>query len=425
MVLGSFARRHRRLCALIMTMFWIITAGLTALVAAILAVALIRRKTVGSPAAAYDIQVYRDQLKEVDRDLARGVLSQVDAERVRTEVSRRILAADAAMQAPAAAGGSVGRTGLIMPVLVALIMAGATYGIYTRIGAPGYGDLALSDRIEFAEIARRERPSQADAEASLPEHVLPPDASPDYVALVTQLRETVAERQDDVQGHELLARAEARLGNFGGAHRAQARVIALKGPEASVQDLTDYADMLILAAGGYVSPEAEDVLDQVLARDEGSGPGRYYYGLMMAQTGRPDIAFRIWDALLRAGPPDAPWIEPIVTQIEDLARRAGVAYQLPEIGTGRGPSQDDIEAAQDMTPVERMEMIEGMVGRLSDRLATEGGPAEDWAQLIGALGVLGRMEQAQAVFFNAQEVFADAPGAMDLINRAAERVGLQ
>ena len=408
-----------------MTIFWIITAGLTAIVAAILAVALIRSKTAGAPAAAYDLQVYRDQLKEVDRDLARGILSQVDAERVRTEVSRRILAADAAMQAPTMSGGSVGRAGLIMPVLVALIIAGATYGIYTRIGAPGYGDLALADRIELAEIARRERPSQADAEASLPEQALPSDASPDYVALVTQLRETVAERQDDIQGHELLARAEARLGNFDAAHRAQARVIALKGPDASVQDLTDYADMLVLAAGGYVSPEAEDVLDQVLARDEASGPGRYYYGLMMAQTGRPDIAFRIWDSLLRAGPPDAPWIEPIVTQIEDLARRAGVVYQLPEIGTGRGPSQDDVDAAQDMTPAERMEMIEGMVGRLSDRLATEGGPAEDWAQLIGALGVLGRMDQARAVFFNAQEVFADAPGAMDLINRAAERVGLQ
>lgn len=70
-------------------------------------------------------------------------------------------------------------------------------------------------------------------------------------------------------------------------------------------------------------------------------------------------------------------------------------------------------------------MIQGMVSGLSDRLATEGGPVEDWAQLISALGVLGQMDQANAILINAREVFGDDPRAADVLSRTADRVGLE
>ena len=174
-----------------------------------------------------------------------------------------------------------------------------------------------------------------------------------------------------------------------------------------------------------VSPEAEEVLTQVLSRDPTNGAARYYIGLMLAQTGRPDNAFRIWDQLLREGPREAAWIEPILAQIEELAFRAGVTYQLPEIGpglnTGDGPTAADIEAAGELSPSERLEMIESMVQGLSDRLGTEGGPVQDWAQLITALGVLGQTGAARAVYENAVQVFADDTRALDLLLRAGQR----
>ena len=147
-------------------------------------------------------------------------------------------------------------------------------------------------------------------------------------------------------------------------------------------------------------------------------------GLMLAQTGRPDTGFRIWDQLLREGPRDAVWIPPILAQIENLAIRAGVNYQLPEIGGGttlRGPTSDDIDAAGELSPAQRMEMIQSMVQGLSERLATEGGPVEEWAQLISALGVLGRTGDARAVYENAVEVFAEDNTALDLLLRAGQR----
>ena len=409
--------------------FWIITLGLALAIAGLFALALLRAPRFATTAADYDLRVYRDQLSEVERDLARGVLSAADAQRVRTEVSRRILAADAMTDADSTSGGAP----KIMAAVVGIVLVAGSFGLYRGIGdtyglgAPGYGDLALADRIASAQERRSTRPDQTQAEQSLPPATPLEGLDENYVALVDKLRSTVALRPDDVQGHILLAQNESNLGNFAAAHKAQRAAIDLKGASATVADLTDYADMLVLAAGGYVSPQAENVLRTILARDPGNGPARYYMGLMMSQTGRPDVAFRVWDQMLRAGPPDAPWIAPVLAQIPDAAARAGINYQIPTIGNGaalRGPSSDDIEAAGDMSGAERIEMIEGMVSGLSDRLATQGGPPEEWAQLIGALGVLGRRDQAAAIYANAMQVFAENPTAIDLITRAGQRAGV-
>ena len=403
--------------------FWVVTILMALMAVGLIMWAAIRARVEAEPPAAYDLRVYREQLEEVERDVARGVLSESDAERVRVEVSRRILAADAALaNASATSGGS--KRGLAFLAALSVAVAAGIFGLYIQLGAPGYGDQALASRIAAAAETKDTRPSQQEAEAAFP--ATPnPEAGPDYGDLVAQLRVALEERPNDLRGYRLLAQAEARLGNLKPAYKAQERVLELSGgQEAPLEDWIAYADLLVLAAGGYVSPQAESVLNVILTRDRGNGVARYYWGLMQIQTGRPDLAFRVWDALLREGPADAPWIPPILEQIAETAQLAGVRYEVPPIGGQRGPSAEDIEAAQEMSPAERMQMIEGMVSGLADRLANEGGPPADWAQLISALGVLGRMEQASEIFREAKELFGENPGAMDLINQAADRAGL-
>lgn len=405
--------------------FWILTSVLAFAVALVLGLALMRARSGEEPAAAYDLQVYRDQLKEVDRDLARGVISDEDAERIKAEVSRRILAADATLQEELAQVSSGGRGAVIAAVLAGVALIGGSLALYNEIGAPGYGDLALADRLDLAEEARANRPSQEEAEASLPPQTQRSDVSPDFVALMERLRETVADRPDDLEGHLLLARNEMGLGNFTAAYTAQQRVIEIMGPGVTAEAWTDYADMLILAAGGYVSPRAEDALTRALQIDPQNGPARYYIGLMLGQNGRPDQAFAMWQQLLTEGPQDAPWIEPIRLQIEDMAFRAGMQnFVLPEPDALFGPTQDQIDAAGEMSAEERMEMIEGMVSGLATRLAEEGGPPEEWARLIGALGVLGREADAISVYNNALVTFADDDAAVEIIRDGARQAGL-
>lgn len=403
--------------------FWSVAAAITILVALVLMRAVLRgaQRDTASRAAS-DMEVYRAQLAEVDRDVARGVIAKDDAERVHAEIARRLIAADKAQK-------TEDRTRHTAPagIAIAAIVVGVLGSVvsYWWLGAPGYGDMALKDRIAFAEEVRKTRPKQEVAEASLPPFVDPVEMDNRYKELMTQLRTTVSQRPDDIQGHILLAQQERRLGNFLAAKQAQRRVLQLKGAGVTAQDLADLGELQVLAAGGYVSPEAETSLRAALVQDPANNIARYYLGSMLAQTGRPDQAFRIWDALLRAGPEDAPWIPPIVAQIEEMAQLAGVNYSLPDIGgSPRGPTAEDVENAAEMTPAERMEMIGSMVVGLSERLATEGGPARDWARLISSLGVLGEWQRAAAIHANAVEVFADDPNALDLINEAGRKAGV-
>jgi len=396
-------------------------------VVALLVLALLRGKVDGEPVAAYDMRVYRDQLKEVERDLARGVIAEADADRVRTEVSRRILATDATLQRDSDDTGQSRTVSIIVSMLLLAGLVGGSLLIYQRLGAPGYGDLSQASRINMAEDARRDRPLQAQAEASLPP--LPaPEVSARYLELIEQLRATVAKRPDDLQGHTLLAQNEAALGNFVAAYQAQANVLRIRGQAAEAGEYSDYADMMILAAGGYVSPEAEAALARALELDPRNGPARYYWGLMRSQTGRPDLTFRIWDRLLRESRNDAPWVPPIREQIEGIAERAGVDYTLPPVAPPappmRGPDAEDVEAASTMTPEERMAMIRSMVDGLSERLATEGGSPREWARLISALAVLDETDRARAIYDEAEQVFADDDDALDLLRDAAGSAGL-
>ncbi|MAB06746.1 MAG: c-type cytochrome biogenesis protein CcmI [Rhodobacteraceae bacterium] len=413
-----------------MTLFWIIAGAAALVVTTLLVLALMRGRRETGPAEAYDLKVYRDQLREIDRDATRGTIPPEEADRLRTEVSRRILAADAKLQGDAAAG-TQGRTSSgIMAGLIALVLFGGAFGLYLTLGAPGYGDLGLQDRIAAARDMRANRPSQAEVEAQVPAQP-PTDAPDDYLSLVERLRTAVTERPDDLQGHILLARSEAALGNYPAAYAAQRKLIELKGDAATAKDYADLADMLVLAAGGYVSPEAERIIDEVMARDPSNGVARYYGGLMMAQTGRPDAGFRIWDTLLRESAPSDPWVAPIRDQIPDLARAAGVNdYALPEALTSpsapplAGPDAADVEAASEMSDADRQQMIQGMVERLGNRLATEGGSPQEWAQLLGALGVLGETDRAREIWTEAQGVFEGNAEALAVVRGGAERAGV-
>ncbi len=203
---------------------------------------------------------------------------------------------------------------------------------------------------------------------------------------------------------------------------------------------------MITAAGGFVSPESEAALQQTLRRDPKNGTALYYTGLMYAQNGRPDIAFRIWRDLLARSAPTDPWVTPVRNQIQEAAAWAGVDYYLPQMtpnaafsgltftGPGSesaataydipGPSADDVAAASELNDEDRDEMVSDMVSRLSERLASDGGTAQEWARLIGALGVLGEKERASKIWAEASVLFGPYKAEMEMLLGAARSAGV-
>lgn len=410
--------------------FWIVTVGLVIGCLALLALALFRAQADDEKPAEYDLRVYKDQLKEVDRDLARGVIGQADADRVRTEVSRRILAIDAKLNSSAVDAAQPRRPTYVILLITAIVVGGGGFGIYVKLGQPGYTDMPLELRISDAKTKHDTRQSQAEYLAENPASPLPAQIqiTPELTDLMTKLRDKVATRPDDLQGHVLLARHEADLGNLVAAYQAQGTVLRLKGDDATALDFATHANLMIAAAEGYVSPEAETALTEVLMRDQTHPLARYYMGLMLLQNDRPDMTFNIWQRLLEEGPPEAPWIEPIQERITDLAWIAGINYTPPPVttttNTGSGPSADDMAAAAEMSDEDREEMIRGMVAQLAERLADEGGSPEEWARLISVYGVLGERDLAEQAWIQAKDALDGSANALLLVREAARDAGV-
>jgi cytochrome c-type biogenesis protein CcmH len=402
--------------------FWAVAAVAVTACLGVVFAPLLRGGGVARRRASYDMQVHRDRLRAVEADVACGVLSEAEAEATRIEISRRLLAAAAAEGSEAAARAApeeVTRLAAPAMIVAALLAAG---GLYALLGAPGTPDQPLAERQARAAAARADRPGQAEAEALAAEAgqaAAPSEASAEDLALVARLQAALATRPDDLEGHRLLARSLAGLSRWAEARAAQERVVAILGDAAAAADHVDLAEMAILAAGGYVSPEAEAALARGLALDPGDPGGRYYSALALMQGGRPDLAWRIWSRLVAEGPPDAPWIAAAEAGAAEAARLAG----LPPAGDA-GPTAADIAAAEAMAPAERQAMIAGMVDGLAGRLAAEGGPPEDWARLIRSLGVLGRREEAQAILAEARAKHRGSAEGLAAIEAAARDAGL-
>lgn len=394
--------------------FWIVCAVLTLAVTALMVTPLVRPKEIGDDNP--DIAIYRAQLEEIDRDLERQLLEPEEAERARTEVARRLLAASNAAVKPTAAT----KPNRWLPAAIIVLMLGLGFGTYRMIGAPGYPDMPLQSRLAASEEMRANRPSQAALEAAAP---APPaaDVPDEYRAAVEQLRIIAPTRPDDLEAWSRLAMAEVELRNYAGAATAQEQVVAIKGGAAETLDLQRLLDLKVVAAGGFVSPEAEELIGDILDSNPGNIAARYYLGSLYNQTDRPDLALRLWREIIENGDPANFHIASARAQVVDAAFRAGVEYALPE---ARGPSFAQMDAAQDMSEEDRQAMIGGMVAGLADRLATDGGPAEDWARLIRAYGVLGDLDAARTVWTEAQQVFVSSMRGMEILTNAARDAGV-
>ena len=86
-----------------MTGLWVAGVLMSAVVALAIVMPLIRRPGGPQPGRGeYDITVYKDQLREIDRDRDRGLVDDEEAEAARVEIQRRMLATSEAEKKPAA-----------------------------------------------------------------------------------------------------------------------------------------------------------------------------------------------------------------------------------------------------------------------------------------------------------------------------------
>lgn len=359
-----------------------------------------------------ELAFLRREWAQMEAERARGLLPPDAAEALQLELSRRLLAAARAGGGGAAAAG--GAWPLRLGVAGIALLLAFSFSLYHRLGSPGLPDLPIALRKALAEDLRQNRPSQAAAEAAQGPWQ-DPEMDAETAALITKLRRVAAERPGDAEGQAFLLQYESALGNFRGAAEAQARILAIKGESAGPQDWLIAADLMIRAAGGYVAPEAEALLEKVLKAEPQNPLARYYVGLMLAQTGRPDLGFALWQALWPETKAGDAWAEPLAAQIGPLAAAAGARF-TPEGGPLKGPDAAAVEAAGALSAEERQAQIVSMVEGLDARLKAEGGSPAEWAQLLRAYAVLG---DAAALARVKAAALAAYPGEAALFDDAA------
>jgi cytochrome c-type biogenesis protein CcmH len=364
---------------------WIAIAALSIACAAIVAAPLFRRAPPPPPRESFDLAVYRDQLAELARDRARGLIGESEHAAARVEIERRALAAAdrARPGAPTASIARVNRGRLAAAELLAAALPVAATLVYLSRGAPHLLEATAPTRGEN-EIANA----------------------------IERLVGHLERNPDDAEGWAMLGRSFALLARHGEAERAYAEAERLAPRNADV--IARRAETRIFADGGAIGAEARAMLDRALAADGKDPRARYYRGLALSQSGQKREALEAWLALQRDSPVDAPWREPLARSIDELVSELGLdPGQLGSAAPApRGPTAEDVAAAARMSSEERAAMIRGMVDGLAERLAREPNDAAGWMRLGRAYEVLGESERARDAWQRAAELKPDDRGAL-------------
>jgi cytochrome c-type biogenesis protein CcmH len=372
--------------------FWLVAAAMLAAMLGRLLWPLLRRDSRPPPtAASYDVAVYVDQLAELERETARGVIGEVEAAAARLEIERRLLAAG--RPAATARRPVTGpRTALVAGL--AIVLTAAALGLYLELGAPG---------MESQPFAQRAQPG-SDTQ--------------DLASATDQLARRLSDNPADPQGWMLLGRSYGELGRFADSAAAYRAAVDRKPDLPGLQSA--YGEALILAAAGAVTEPARQAFAAALKQDPGDPRARFYLAMADAQAGRADQALDQLVKLEAEGPADAPWLPMVTSQIDRLARAAGKdpatlpgrrpPTSPPAAGTAPPLDPETMAAAQAMTPEQRAAFVRSMVDRLAERLKQQPGDLAGWVRLAKAYGVLQRDDQARDAWRHAAALAPDDSG---------------
>ncbi|WP_432431677.1 c-type cytochrome biogenesis protein CcmI [Rhizobium leguminosarum] len=340
-------------------LFWILVAALTAALAVILLYPLLRGAKAANNIRAGEAAVYRDQLRELDRDLDGGLITPEEADYARAEIGRRLIAvsADEPAETPKPA-----RHHRFTEAFVLLVLPVLGLCLYLTTGRPDLPSQPLEARLE--------------------------NPGNDVAVLIAKAERHLAEKPDDGKGWDVLAPIYFRTMRVNDAQMAYRNAIRLLGP--SPVRLDGLAETLMAVSDGVVTDEARQVLEQSLTLEPNNPRARFYIALSMEQAGRPDEARKAFEALAKQSPADAPWL-PLVNQ--HIATNGGAPAGANPATPGN-PTQQDVAAAETMSAGDRQQMIRGMVESLDAKLNEDPNNFDGWMRLVRSYAVLNDKDRA-------------------------------
>lgn len=250
--------------------FWILGALIAAVALAVAARPLWRRRSASAISReAMNAAVYRDQLHELDADLASGAIAQADYERARQELERRVLEDFSHQETPVRRGGNR----LVAIALVAVPVL--ALGVYFSVGSPG--------------VLMLEQEAQATQQQ--------------IETMVARLADKLKDNPDDVEGWKMLGRSYGVLGRFSEAAQAYSKAAARAPKDADI--LVDLADVLAMANGQRLDGDPERLVRRALELDPKNLKGLALAGTAAYNRGDFGGAAKYWERMLVLVEPDS------------------------------------------------------------------------------------------------------------------------
>ena len=356
--------------------FWVILALMTGV--AIFAVIWPLARSGRAASSGSEVEVYRDQLDELERDLAAGSIEKTEAEAARIEVSRRLLAAVDAAKAvsiTAAPTSTISYRRAIALVALLVLPVGAG-SLYIRLGSPELASETLTDR----------RDIQADQQTSIEN-------------LVAKVELHLQSNPKDGRGWEVLGPVYMQLGRYTDSANAWRNTLLLLGETADRE--ANLGEALMAETNGVVTDEARSAFVRAVTLDNTIVSARYYLGTAAEQDGKREEAAKIWRELIAEAPSDAHWLNDVRTAL------ARIEASPAALSSSRNAGQ--IAAATSQSPDQQTTMIRGMVEGLATRLKQDGSDPDGWVRLVRSYKVLGELDKAQAAISDAQNALANDP----------------
>jgi cytochrome c-type biogenesis protein CcmH len=359
-------------------MIWLIFAVLT--VCVILGITrVLGRASLSENAGASEIEAYKLQLQELDREEERGTLGKEEAQQTRAEVSRRLLRASR-QSAGASPKKAKALNAAIAFVAVAVVISLGSIATYVYYGKPGVPDQPLEARLN-APIGEQSLDVQ-----------------------VANMERRLRQNPADAAGWAALASIYFKSGLFEKAADTYQRAIDAGGGNESM--LLGLAESLTFANDGFISEQAAQALQAALKRNPDSTRARFWSALLAEQNGKKADAEKIYHDLLAAK--IHPTLRNIVTQRLEA---------LSAVAVNDSASEERKAAAEDaLTGRGKQKMIRGMVERLAARLEKDKSDLQGWLMLIRSYAVLKDTAKAKAAMATAREQFASDANALEQID---------
>ncbi|MFN0218081.1 MAG: c-type cytochrome biogenesis protein CcmI [Hyphomicrobium sp.] len=353
-------------------MFWFAAAALAAAVTYAVTLPLAREtRDGGDDSAAADLAVYKDQLKEIEADIARGALSGSEAEAARAEVARRMLrksesAARVSSPDVAAARSKFAR---LVYTAASIALPLASVALYLTYGAPGLPGQPLSARLEMPnDVAHGED-------------------------LVAKVEAALRINPEDGKGWDVIAPVYLAQARYVDAANAYATSMRLLGENFS--RLLGFALARIHAENGLAPDDARKALEAARKLEPQRTEPRVWLALAKEQDGDVTSAAAEYRAILAGSAADAPWRKSVEERLASLDGGAAAGSRDGrESAAGAGPSAADVAAIEAMTPEQRAAKINDMVDGLAAKLKAQPNDLAGWQKLIRSYTALGRRDDA-------------------------------